>query len=832
MASFVEQAILQVKDQSTPQIKKINQALRQLQSTAKSLKSMKVDLGMNTGKLKTASAEVRKLSTDLRALRSASSGVRISVNTSGISQAQRQIAQLRTSTSRPITITTRAGQMARTPLHYGGGIPGAAVRGFAGGAGAGLPILAGINPAFAAVTSAAYLAAKGLSAVADATTARSRSQLGLQVAATPEQVAIINEQAKRPGKMPLNVSEDTFRDLARSLLGDVGGDTPAEKATSASNLARTLLRDVLPVSYALAPAGTTLEQAGQGLAAAAKAINIASSDFTDASGNLTAEGKRAFEGVMLGKYIAPEVPFEQIRTLLANLKSSATSFSSEAIARVIAESADLRQRAGNEIYQMVESFSGTLDNKRLNNALAAAGLLLDVRRNKRGNVVGGTAKDAALLESDPTIWWGLHGKEFVKGQVQADKQVQKAGEKRVAALLKDKPTATQEAIEAARAPTQSETNAVLRTLFPSMRATARNAMTRLMFGGGQWQRQLEQGKSVVGQDLQKIFDENLIAQLENVRTTLGGVASNFGESAQNALGLTKILKDIDDAIKDPRGDAAKRLTQQGIELAQFTNPMTVAGKLLTKAGEMLIKGVSRWFGDTEEPKSAAQQAAEDISKAQTDRAVIQNRRNIEMANQRYIDLQKQRDRQQKIIDDPQSGERQRQVAQRELTRINLQLAPLQKVVDGLTAQLTSLAVKLGSVELPDWAKTPPEPLVKPPPEGDKKWGDLKPSSMDDIITAAQNVKDSTATWVNSIVQGPSAFEQTFSTLPPRAGEAGTNLGTTAISTIKGGAGDAGAAFGNSALSIIRGGLANIPITVNAKVVGGEAKADTGGTKPD
>jgi hypothetical protein len=44
LPSFVEQATLLLKDSSTPQIKRINAALKELFKTAKTLKSIKIDI--------------------------------------------------------------------------------------------------------------------------------------------------------------------------------------------------------------------------------------------------------------------------------------------------------------------------------------------------------------------------------------------------------------------------------------------------------------------------------------------------------------------------------------------------------------------------------------------------------------------------------------------------------------------------------------------------------------------------------------------------------------------------------------------------------------------
>lgn len=104
MPTFTEEAVLRVRDQSTAQINKINAALKQLQATAKSIKSTKIDFA----NLNRASTDVRRLTSELTRLRSASN-IRLNVNASGIAAAGRQINQLRSQASRPLTLRTLLG---------------------------------------------------------------------------------------------------------------------------------------------------------------------------------------------------------------------------------------------------------------------------------------------------------------------------------------------------------------------------------------------------------------------------------------------------------------------------------------------------------------------------------------------------------------------------------------------------------------------------------------------------------------------------------------------------------------------------------------------------
>ena len=123
MANFVESATLLVKDASTPQIRKINAALRQLNATARSLKSQKITLSVSERGLSKAAADARALTAALRQLQGAARGIRLNVNTGGLAAATRSIQQLRTAAQRPSQVATRAaaGGGARPP---GGGLLG------------------------------------------------------------------------------------------------------------------------------------------------------------------------------------------------------------------------------------------------------------------------------------------------------------------------------------------------------------------------------------------------------------------------------------------------------------------------------------------------------------------------------------------------------------------------------------------------------------------------------------------------------------------------------------------------------------------------------------
>ena len=101
MASFVEEATLRVKDESSAQIKKINAELKKLFQTANSLKSIKVDIKVNDKGITQAIGNINRLKSAMRGM--SSQTVTIKANASGLAAVQKQLTQLRAQAARPIT---------------------------------------------------------------------------------------------------------------------------------------------------------------------------------------------------------------------------------------------------------------------------------------------------------------------------------------------------------------------------------------------------------------------------------------------------------------------------------------------------------------------------------------------------------------------------------------------------------------------------------------------------------------------------------------------------------------------------------------------------------
>src|SRR5262245_27758526 len=190
MASFVESATLVIKDESTANINKINAALKQLFATARSFKGAKINIDIGERGIARAATDIRRLTADLRSLQGAARGVNVNVNTSGISRAAQQLAQLRAQAARPINIATRAGA---GPPRPPGAVPLIPRGGAPGGGAAGGGVLGSTYGSFMAVNFAVQAAAAALRSVATNAASRDRAALQASVAASQAQRDIFKE---------------------------------------------------------------------------------------------------------------------------------------------------------------------------------------------------------------------------------------------------------------------------------------------------------------------------------------------------------------------------------------------------------------------------------------------------------------------------------------------------------------------------------------------------------------------------------------------------------------------------------------------------------------
>lgn len=503
MASFVEQAVLDIKDSASGDIKKVNRELKQLFRTAKQLQGLgkTKSIGLDVRGLTKAKSEISGITREVNRLKSsARGGIPLRINASA---AQRTLQQLRTQGQRPIRTPVSA-QAARG----GGGL-------FGGGRS-----LAQMTAGFLAVSGAANLAAAALRGVAESAATRDRTNLQLAAGATEAQRNIINAaKGPTPAEAPIRFTEDQRRSFTQSLLGDIqppkgmtGKEAEEFRAKAAVQIAAQLEREVLPRQFALNPEKTP-EQAQEGLRALVKAMNLASSQIVDASGNLSNEGLRVLEAEMLAMAADPDISPELINTTLRGLKTKAFALGTTDLATVLINAGARGQRAGNEAFQALKSLVGEIDNKALNNALADAGILKGVKRNKKGNVIAGsgTVVDEEQFQTDFQGWIVDHivtpmNKALGEGATQAQKE------------------------------------AWIGKQFPGARATAVQAISDYTLGGEQIKASLEQARSVLGEDIGQALKDSWTSQLESTKTSLTDSAAKWADAAAKQVDAAGLLE--------------------------------------------------------------------------------------------------------------------------------------------------------------------------------------------------------------------------------------------------------------------------------------------------
>jgi hypothetical protein len=843
MASFTESATLEVKDRSTAQIKKINAELKRLQATAASLRSIRIEI---TG-VALARRQIQGLLRDMRALRAVTANIKVNLTggaaaRSTINSLQRQITALRASAARPIAVTVAGGRGGR-----GGGIPpvvppgvvqpvpprtpgrrtggrsmaGAALMGanLGGGLGLGMLGLGSLNPAFLAVATAAYAAAAALHKIGTETVKASRADLLMKIGATPEQQTIINKALEKyvAGTHPLAMSNADMKMFITGMLGDVGGKTATERATAAANVAPQIADIFLPLAYGLGGPSMTKERAMEGLNTLVKGLNIASGNLTNSLGQLTEDGRRVVQGVALAKAMNPLLEPTRIRTTLANLKDAVYSMNPESLAALLASAGDRGVRAGHEYYMAQRAMTGVVDNKALNKALLGLGLLeIDPKDIKKGVPLPGkgTPVDADLLRKDFFGWVEKHiwPKLEKLGEESLTPAEKRERDERVKKVTEE--GGTQEEIDEAKLAPRARLQTILNQMLPGMTATGRTAYSDIIFGMIQRKSALEQARDVRSQDMQKIFDESLSAQLTDLGTVLETKAQQFGTAVADAIGLTEKIRTLKEAIKQPGPERDKAL-QAGLGFMADLSPIAVGGTLLIKGALLLLQAATKiWSmlpgtGESDKPYTGDYEAPD----TQTNLA---------------------REALKKVI-----AEEERRIAEREAFR-DRQVAPGIKERADRDILISRAKIEAAKAEL---AKLPadrlPAGILQPeikPPAGPDPWAGAKVPTPTDLQSMLDKVGLSTVTFSEIVLKGPSEFERVFNVLPEKSGTAGTSLGTSAIDAINGGASSAGSSMGNSFLDVVRGGLAGLNLNVTATVAGqsgsGASQPDTGARKAD
>lgn len=586
MASFVESATLRINDQSSAKLNKLTASLRAMQKAAQSLQrstGKAFNVRTNTTQIGRAVRDLNRLNATLK--NTGKSQISPRINMTGVSRLSSRLQRLQQQINRingqSVGPSSRGGGLLS---NQGGGARGGRGRGRGGlgGMGIGASIGGGIGiiGGFGAVTTASILAARALKKVAEAGQSRDRTDLLLSGGASPSQRAIIDRAREPEGQGPIKFTSDERKKFAQSLLGDVGG-TEKQKATAAVNITEQLEKDVLPRLFAMNPDKSRLD-IQSGLRNMVKSINLATSEIVDPkSGRLTGDATRVLRAQQIAMAADPDLTPELMRTVSASLKTSAFSLSEEQLARVFINAGSRGQRAGNETFMAQNAFTGTVDVKKLNNALDDLGLLIGAQRNKQGNVIAGSgvAVDELMLMQDPSTWFMKH--------------VAAPMEKALEAVTPQIPV------------TNAERVAELNRRFPGLRQTAKQGLADIVLGDEQARAATQQGRTALEQPITAALGESWTAQMNNVAVALTDGAATFASAAAKQIGAAQALEDAAKVFRGGMGvlEFAKEnplvttgLIGAGVALTGSAAALTRSAILLAGAGISKGAGVASGAG--------------------------------------------------------------------------------------------------------------------------------------------------------------------------------------------------------------------------------------------
>ncbi len=541
MATFVEQAVLRLTDQTSAPANKINESLNRLFTTANRLKRLDINLRVRTTGLDRATSQFRA------ATRSANT---YAAALSRLGAAPRLAPQIDPAALARLRAMTRAlsaySQAARSASNVPAirapraSVPSIAPRGGGAGAGSfggvrmGTNLMTGglsITTAFGAVAAAAHLAAAALRSVGSNAASRDRTRLQMAVQASAEQREVFRKAGTPQNLGPIKFTQDERDRFRTSLLGDVQG-TDVQRAQGAANIADQLEREFLPRLFAQDPNKSRVDIQSD-LRAAVQTMNLASAEAVNEQGKLTADGARVVNAMVRARAADPEIDFKTMRTVAANLKTAGFALSEEALARVFINAGSRGQRVANETFRAIASATGTTDVKVLNNKLASMGLLNNVERNAKGNVIAGsgTPLDAELLNTDPSEWFNKHYLPKLEKQFRA------------ANPGKDMKN--------------SDIIAGVNRDFAGATAPARQAIADFILGAQQMKATLDQSALGMKQDVNDAVLKSWSASAEGVGVAWIDQAAKFGDAIAKSINAGGILDGVAKLIGGGYGTAAQ-----------------------------------------------------------------------------------------------------------------------------------------------------------------------------------------------------------------------------------------------------------------------------------
>lgn len=399
MAKFVESAILKVIDQSSRNLSKIERALKSFRAEANRLK--RVDVNINTGKVKNAARDINALG---RAIRTISTP---KINASGINSTTAALRRLQVQAAKlnGTRVNIRTGAS-------GGGMGGGGMGGGNGprryGMGPGGGVFR-INASALDIWAAGFIHRLGSTIESAITTGfregtKNVSQSYLRNQAlgyTPEDIAAIDRESARVARENPNFTRSDVRTWFAEL-GPILGSDP-RRATPLVDMAAIFANSRL--TQTMDP-----EEAQRGVRALFKTLdNI--NRLQDQYGGISGEAKDYMrvlieESILSGADISPE----KINTAVTYARTTGKTLSPEGFRTLIAMLETMGRVAGSSLNRFVENLSGNTTKAAI--ATQAEWGLVQMGQRQVGTTGGKVRTEnfrestaaSELLRTDPNAW--------------------------------------------------------------------------------------------------------------------------------------------------------------------------------------------------------------------------------------------------------------------------------------------------------------------------------------------------------------------------------------------------------------------------------------------
>jgi hypothetical protein len=280
------------------------------------------------------------------------------------------------------------------------------------------------------------------------------------------------------------------------------------------------------------------------------------------------------------------------------------------------------------------------------------------------------------------------------------------------------------------------------------------------------------------------------------------------------MGLTEMLNNINNALRDPNDPKrAELLTKGGESLITLMNPVALGGRLLVEGAKALLS-VGSWMLNKLGIKTADAPTSTESGVGMGEPSNITAVQNLTAERSRVDNLQRELNKAKADLKDAPKGDKNRREAlTKKITDLTSTLEAAKISVSLIESLLADRKKADAEKEEKEKQKYPADFIGPLPPGAERKTSELTTPEVQTMLAA--------------IDTAPGKFNEAFDTLPGKGGEGGTNFSSNAMTAINAGAPGAGATIGNAAVEAIKAGVSNLNINVNANVKTQEANADTG-----